>query len=327
MAQQQLEAYRLGRQLIPALPDNLAAQFGTWVVNYVRDNPNQVANIAREATTWIQQNAPQLGRQAWHLTQAMQERATQLFYNPPDPQWFDAGGIILSGGDTGRTIEMGTDSQGNLPDLQDLIPENTRSNTRRINSGEMSNVPSSNSNTGKRPPEGPPPGQPEATALRTSNNATNPVSKETPVSPYDNLPYGMQETHTTLLPWNGWVSAIGMDTATPVVLELRLTQPHDIIATGMNNTALGSAWTKGINVHPFNNASSRAGAETEFPSVSVVNSTAERAHWFTFWAKFYEYYTVLKCHWEIVIDNPNTTNFSDLLVGWDYNSYTDTTVS
>ena len=61
MAQQQLEAYRLGRQLIPALPDNLAAQFGTWVVNYVRDNPNQVANIAREATTWIQQNAPQLG--------------------------------------------------------------------------------------------------------------------------------------------------------------------------------------------------------------------------------------------------------------------------
>ena len=100
MAQQQLEAYRLGRQLIPALPDNLAAQFGTWVVNYVRDNPNQVANIAREATTWIQQNAPQLGRQAWHLTQAMQERATQLFYNPPDPPWFDAGGIILSGRST-----------------------------------------------------------------------------------------------------------------------------------------------------------------------------------------------------------------------------------
>ena len=50
---------------------------------------------------------------------------------------------------------------------------------------------------------------PTAAAARTSGTSgNNNVSKETPISTYPSLTYGLQETHTTILPWTGWVSII-----------------------------------------------------------------------------------------------------------------------
>ena len=41
------------------------------------------------------------------------------------------------------------------------------------------------------------------------------------------------------------------------------------------------------------------------------------------WFELYEYYTVLKCHLKITITNPSSRNNAIILVGHDWNAYTD----
>jgi len=154
----------------------------------------------------------------------------------------------------------------------------------------------------------------------------NPVSKETPVSTYPSLSYGLQETHTTILPWCGYLSATGMVHTSPVVLELRMTQPHDVLATDASTVAAAAAWGKAINNVPFNNNTTRdtATASTFPATVPSGASATERASWFEFWRKQYEYYTVLGCEWEITVHNPGANRGTEIAVAWDYNTYSDT---
>ena len=42
---------------------------------------------------------------------------------------------------------------------------------------------------------------------RIGNGGMNSVSKETPISSYPNLSYGLPETHTTIIPWTGWITS------------------------------------------------------------------------------------------------------------------------
>lgn len=162
-----------------------------------------------------------------------------------------------------------------------------------------------------------------ATVSSGGGSSGGPVSKETPVSPGEPS-YGLQETHTTLCNFDGWFSVTTPDFATPIVTEFRLTQPHDMLATTLDTVAQAGAWTKGAHNVPFDNAVSRVSSATVFPQTTpAVASVTDRASWFTYWARIYEYYTVTKCDYEIKIHNPSSTNTNAMLLGMDFNTHTD----
>lgn len=162
----------------------------------------------------------------------------------------------------------------------------------------------------------------------------NQVSKETPISPYPSLPYGLQETHTCICPWTGYVSPIGMDYNNNVVLDLRLTQPHDIVATQTVDPPTGTALANGVWGRGLFNV--KYNAKTTSTNLTVLDwvgypstlnagpNTTERASWFKFYCKLYEFYTVLGCEYEIMMDNPHTSSGQDVAVAYDFNTYSDT---
>lgn len=211
-----------------------------------------------------------------------------------------------------RTREVTIDSEGDIPDLGDLIPQNTMSEAR----GTV------------RPATGPPEGQPEAqrVASAAGGGAGNPVSKETPISPYPTLTYGLQETHTTILPWCGYISTTGMTHGVPNVLNLRMTQPHDMVATTIQGLAAGGTWAKDFYNVPYNDAATRDTAlAAEFPcTMDTGAANTEVPSWWNWWKTQYEYYTVLGCEYEILINNPGSQPGTEVTVGWDTNSYSDT---
>lgn len=170
-------------------------------------------------------------------------------------------------------------------------------------------------------------------ALSASNGAggIGSVSKETPISIPPSITYGLQETHTTILPWNGWVSCVNLDYAAPIQLPLRMNGVSDIMPiTTLSNPVAGAAFGgKGI----YGAKASEANARSfyDFPANFAPSSTdpTERPAWREYWFQLYEYYTVLKCHWEIIVDNPTnyTTGAYPILVGTQYDSYSDTATS
>lgn len=175
---------------------------------------------------------------------------------------------------------------------------------------------------------------PEAAQARQSNavGAGN-VSKETPVTNAQPT-YALQETHTTLLPFNCFFSVVNpaadYSTAATTYQSFRMTSPLACIVNSLGTVAEGAAWTAApgniLNV-PFNNAATRsaAGKASVFPYTTPAGSSAtEKAWWFAYWAKIYEYYTVLNCEYEIVVANPTTTNSQGMVIGIDFDAYSDT---
>lgn len=82
----------------------------------------------------------------------------------------------------------------------------------------------------------------------------NAVSKETPISPYPGLSYGLQETHTTILPWTGWITAGGLDKNTPLQLKIRMNSPYDMLdctLTTIGTTDGARLTTKGLYNSPL----------------------------------------------------------------------------
>jgi hypothetical protein len=208
----------------------------------------------------------------------------------------------------GNNREVAIDENGDIPDLSELIPENTMSGTAR-------------------PAAGQPGGEAEAQRIASSGAGGNSsVSKETPISRYPTLTYGLQETHTTILPWCGYISTTGMNYATPNVLEIRMTQPHDMIKTTIQGLADGATWGKDFYNAPYNNSNNKDTATSiTFPAtMSTGAAVNERPTYWEFYRQMYEYYTVLGCEYEIYLDNPNSERGTDILVGWDYNAYSAT---
>ena len=67
------------------------------------------------------------------------------------------------------------------------------------------------------------------TAASTGTNNT--MSKETPISIPPTLTYGLQNTHTTILPWTGWVSTSYLSKDIGQKLSIRLNSIYDMFPT------------------------------------------------------------------------------------------------
>lgn len=147
----------------------------------------------------------------------------------------------------------------------------------------------------------------------------NPQSKETPIS-RATPSYGLQETHTTVIPFNFWFTSTGMDKTTANVMEIRMNSPVDIIATPLLTLNSGDAWQKGLYNVPFNNASN-AGAGTYPKVIATGGNMTERPFWWEYWRKLYDYYTVLGCEYHITIRNPSGPGGNEVLLGTQFDTY------
>jgi len=136
----------------------------------------------------------------------------------------------------------------------------------------------------------------------------NQVSKETPISPYPSLNYGLQETHTTILPWTGWVTACLLDKDTPLQLKIRMNSPYDMLDMAViADPAAGATYaSKGFSQITAGPDGKGALGQITYPARFTGSATeaTERPAWREYWAQLYQYYTVLGCEWEFIIVNP-----------------------
>lgn len=159
------------------------------------------------------------------------------------------------------------------------------------------------------------------------------VSKETPISNYPSLSYGLQETHTTILPWTGWCSAAiaTFSDLNPVFLKLRMNTPYDMFVTSLNtNPAINATpTTNGLYAVPLDHEGARPDNQYAlFPETMTTSTNAsERPAWRDYWAALYSYYTVLGCEYKITMINPSTQRGQNWIVASEFDSYSDTATS
>lgn len=210
---------------------------------------------------------------------------------PPLPEEDDVEQLIR---ETDAILE-----EGRTPDISDLVPD------MEVDQG----------------------GEPEAArmASASSGSSNSAQSKETPISVYPTLTYGLQETHTTILPWSGWVSFGFLDKTTPLKLALRMNSIWDIFPNAITDLASGtSIAAKAWHNRPVGTTSANI-TNAEFPKTFAAGTnTTERPQWRDYWAAIYEYYTVLGCEWKVTIVNCETSRNADVVVGIDQDSYSDT---
>ena len=132
------------------------------------------------------------------------------------------------------------------------------------------------------------------------------MAKGTPIT-QANPTYGLQETHTTILPWTGWITAAGLDKRTPQQLKIRMNTPWDMLDATINNIGTTDGInisTKGLYNRPVDTAGKYSTSQQSRYPVELTNNTTEaheRPAWRDYWARLYEYYTVLGCEYEIIL--------------------------
>jgi len=127
---------------------------------------------------------------------------------------------------------------------------------------------------------------PMAEAARTAAGpgGSNPVSKETPISNFPTLTYGLQETHTTILPWTGWCSYGWLDKDSPLQIKLSMNSIWDMFPNAVFELASGgSIAAKAIHNRPVGTSGANvAGAVFPMTMTGAVtpglSSTTERPH-------------------------------------------------
>jgi len=157
----------------------------------------------------------------------------------------------------------------------------------------------------------------------------NPVSKETPIS-QTQPSYGLQETHTAILPWTGWYSMVRHTKTTPNQLNIRLNSPFNMIPDNINaspgaGAAFISAGLHGCMVDT-NGARTASGVDFVTTQTNATALTAAPA-WRDYWGTMYQWYTVLGCEYEIIITNPIGTNGCNSLIGVQFDSYSATSTA
>lgn len=218
----------------------------------------------------------------------------------------EEGNIIPPEGERPATRPRGEETALALPDLGDLIPENDGRGT----SGNMEEVG----------------GDVEMALARSGGGGgiTAP-SKETPISQYPSLTYGLQNTHTTVLPWRSWSSFSFLDKENQQQQGFRMNAPYDMRVQPLVDLPSGAgAAAKAEFNRPVNGTGINT-AGVVFPRTSAAGAAAnERPQWRDYWAQLYEYYTVLGCEWKVTISNVGANIDSGILVGVQYDSYSDT---
>ena len=86
-------------------------------------------------------------------------------------------------------------------------------------------------------------------AARATGPGGNAPSKETPISRYPSLTYGLQETHTTILPFRTYCSVKASNYEVPQKMEFRLKSIYDIIKHQVAAPPTGTTNAIGDNIY------------------------------------------------------------------------------
>lgn len=216
-----------------------------------------------------------------------------------------------------KTPDISDDQSPNLPwwddsppSIGDLIPENPEDPTSGMDIDQEGT-----------------PAPTEAARGATPTGGQNPQSKETPISRYPSLTYGLQETHTTVLPFTAYLTAASMDKGTPVQFRIHLNRPVTMIDGPANITAAPAdgtyATTKGLYNVPLN-GSGQYNNGVNYPATLAVNYSGQEPQWGKWWARIYENYTVLGCEYEIIMENMWSQHGGDVVCAVEDDSYSDT---
>jgi hypothetical protein len=222
---------------------------------------------------------------------------------------------LLTNGDIGES----------LPDLSDLIPENTNNQAsvgeRRNREGERTQERTENMEIDQGE-------EPTTMVARSAAPGGGPssVSKETPISAYPSLSYGLQETHTTVLPWTGYLTVAEVDKGTPAQLKIRMNSIWDMVdVTTGTAPADGAVFpSKGFYYKMLRNDGKASVIRYPESFADAAASANERPQWRNYFATLYEYYTVLGCEYKIILQNPIAANGTDVICAMQYDTYSDT---
>lgn len=163
----------------------------------------------------------------------------------------------------------------------------------------------------------------EVNARSSAGGGQNPQSKETPISRYPTLTYGLQETHTTILPFTFWFSSACHTTGAPAVMKIRLNSIYDFITSEVGTLGIGDTPVTATNYgRPI--APDGKGANNTFPETINDGTAVETPYWRNYWAQLYEYYTVLGCEYKITTGCVNTSSGFAAILGHTIDSWSDT---
>lgn len=119
-------------------------------------------------------------------------------------------------------------------------------------------------------------------------------TSETPVSIPPTITYGLQETHTTVLPQICWFSAPNLDyTYIPTTFKIRLNGIYAVMTGDIVDTAVtGKLWTRKATQPDVYGTTATNGAI--FPkSLTAANINLNNYGWYRdTWEKLYMYYNV-----------------------------------
>lgn len=176
--------------------------------------------------------------------------------------------------------------------------------------------------TREAPPKSEPGTDPEPSLAATGTRSTAFGSHETRV---DRIPptYGLQNTHTTIMPFDMWFSLEGTSIKTGTEFIFSLVNPISPITTTV--THLATAGSQALTpccdrmIASPSNVGYRAN-EALFPA-QMYDSYP---YWWPFWTQLYDSYTVIGCHWQLAINNVGIKSKDDIMAAWAVEAYTAT---
>lgn len=165
----------------------------------------------------------------------------------------------------------------------------------------------------------------EASARQAGGGGQSLQSKETPISIPPTITYGLQDTHTMILPTIFYLSAVNITRNGTACLRLCLND-FDTQQVILDTVTKGGA-TQAAQTTPFR----PSGTPTTAPGTNAIYNFARRSntlnsdvttdsfyefpskvlsekidpYWWNYYNKLYTYYTVLGCEYEITCTNPN----------------------
>jgi len=148
-------------------------------------------------------------------------------------------------------------------------------------------------------------------AAETSNSATR-YGQETPVTIPPTITYGLQDTHTTILPYTFYGCVGNLTFDVPTKLKIRCNSPYNCVENTFTSPT-DSSTSIGINTLYSKFITSALSNRWVVPPVEISATTGEKPAYLNYWANYYDYYTVLGAEIHLVCQNPNTNALSDAM--------------
>lgn len=300
---------------------NMLIPLGQILQRHISD-PATVRRIMRVAATATDtmdfiREAMQMGREAADVANDVQHWIQQT-----ESTWTEFRTQVANQVASWTPARSGTEDWGGIgitDSLDDIIEEANRNNPFNTGQGQLNSgaTPVRDVGTGGRsrihqndPMDASGQVEPvaEAAARSGGGGAGNPVSKETPISNYPSLSYGLQETHTTILPYVAWMTLkLSKTDLVAQKLEIRLNTVWDMLNTTITappgaGVAFGTPGFYSVKMSP---EGVQPYSSQPYPTTLATGTTAtERPQWRDYWSQLYGYYTVLGCEYEIIHVNP-----------------------